>query len=136
MKILQRFLLAKVRLRETGLRIQHFKERETPLAVTFRNRVRGSAGLGYREVAQDRQFAQRLGHMERLFGETEWLAAGRFTVADLLMADVLRVPAVRKFGERPATEAYVSRITSRAAFRKAHADQIAHFAAADQKKRG
>ncbi len=81
-------------------------------------------------------FAQRLGHMERIFGETEWLAAGRFTVADLLMADVLRVPAVRKFGERPATEAYVSRITSRAAFRKAHADQIAHFAAADQKKRG
>jgi glutathione S-transferase len=79
---------------------------------------------------------QRLGHMERIFTEKEWLAAGRFTVADLLMADVLRVPAVRKFGERPATEAYVSRITGRAAFKKAHADQIAQFAAADQKRRG
>jgi glutathione S-transferase len=79
---------------------------------------------------------QRLGHLERIFSEKEWLAAGRFTVADLLMADVLRVPAVRKFGERPATEAYVARLTSRAAFKKAHADQIAHFAAADQKRRG
>ncbi len=79
---------------------------------------------------------QRLGHMERIFSEKAWLAAGRFTVADLLMADVLRIPAVRNFGERPATEAYVSRITSRAAFKKAHADQIAHFAAADRKMRG
>jgi glutathione S-transferase len=78
---------------------------------------------------------QRLGHMERIFREREWLAAGRFTVADLLMADVLRISAVRKFGDRPATESYVARVTSRAAFRKAHADQLAHFAAADQKRR-
>lgn len=75
---------------------------------------------------------QRLAHLERIFGEREWLAAGRFTVADLLMADVLRIAAVRRFGDRPATEAYVARITGRAAFRKAHADQLAHFAAADQ----
>jgi glutathione S-transferase len=75
---------------------------------------------------------QRLGHMERVCSQREWLAAGRFTVADLLMADVLRVPAVRSFGDRPATEAYVTRVTGRAAFKKAHADQMAHFAAADQ----
>ncbi|MEO6186010.1 MAG: glutathione S-transferase family protein [Steroidobacteraceae bacterium] len=77
---------------------------------------------------------QRLGHMERVLGEQEWLAADRFTVADLLMADVLRVPAVRAFGDRPATEAYVTRVTDRAAFRKAHADQIAHFEAADRNR--
>lgn len=77
---------------------------------------------------------QRLGHMERVLGEREWLAAGRFTVADLLMADVLRIAAVRRLGNRPATEAYVSRITARAAFKKAHADQLAHFAAADQRR--
>lgn len=76
----------------------------------------------------------RLGHIERLLGEREWLAANRFTVADLLMADVLRVSNVRAFGDRPATEAYVARITSRPAFRKAHADQIAHFKAADAKR--
>lgn len=76
----------------------------------------------------------RLDHIERELSAREWLAAGRFTVADLLMADVLRVPAVREFGDRPATEAYVARVTDRPAFRKAHADQIAHFAAADAKR--
>lgn len=73
----------------------------------------------------------RLEHMERILKEREWLAADHFTVADLLMADVLRVAKVRAFGDRPATEAYVTRITERPAFRKAHADQMAHFAAAD-----
>ena len=75
---------------------------------------------------------QRLGQMERVLSEREWLAAGRFTVADLLMADVLRVPDVRAFGDRPATEAYVTRVTDRPAFKKARADQIAHFEAADR----
>lgn len=73
----------------------------------------------------------RLDHVERVLGEREWLAAGRFTVADLMMADVLRVPKVRAFGDRPATEAYVTRVTARPAFEKARADQMAHFAAGD-----
>lgn len=73
----------------------------------------------------------RLGHVERILNEREWLAADRFTVADLLMADVLRIAKVRAFGHRPATEAYVARLTERAAFRKAHADQMAHFARMD-----
>ena len=69
----------------------------------------------------------RLNHMERILKEKEWLAAGRFTAADLLMADVLRVEKVRAFGNRPATESYVKRITDRPSFRKAYADQMAHF---------
>ena len=77
---------------------------------------------------------QRLDHMERVLAGQEWLAAGRFTVADLLMADVLRIPDVRAFGKRPASEAYVTRVTSRAAFQRAYADQIAHFEAADRKR--
>ena len=77
---------------------------------------------------------QRLDHMERVLGEREWLAADRFTVADLLMADVLRVEKVRAFGDRPATEAYVTRATDRPAFRKAQADQIGLFEAADAKR--
>ena len=60
--------------------------------------------------------------------------ADRFTVADLLMADVLRVSAVRAFGDRPASEAYVARVTDRPAFRKAQADQMAHFAAGEEKR--
>jgi glutathione S-transferase len=78
--------------------------------------------------------ASRLDHLERVLGEREWLAAGRFTVADLLMADVLRVPKVRAFGDRPASESYVARVTDRPAFRKAYADQLAHFAAADARR--
>jgi glutathione S-transferase len=70
-------------------------------------------------------------HIERVLAERDWLAAGRFTVADLLTADVLRVPEVRAFGDRPATEAYVARMTTRPAFQKAKADLMALFSAAD-----
>ena len=73
----------------------------------------------------------RLDHLEAVLSEREWLAANRFTAADLLMADILRVPKVRAYGNRPATESYVVRVTDRPSFRKAHADQLAHFAAAD-----
>lgn len=76
----------------------------------------------------------RLDQLEKVLAEREWLAAGRFTVADLLMADVLRVADVRSFGNRAATEAYVQRITDRPAFKKVHADQIRHFEVADSKK--
>jgi glutathione S-transferase len=76
----------------------------------------------------------RLVQLERVLSEREWLAAGRFTVADLLMADVLRVSSVRVFGDRPATEAYVARVTDRPAFRKAKADQLALYKVADEKR--
>lgn len=76
----------------------------------------------------------RLTQLERVLSKREWLAADRFTAADLLMADVLRVPKVRAYGERPATEAYVTRVTARPSFKKAHADQLAHFAAGDAKR--
>ncbi len=89
--------------------------------------------------ARDNQLTEwmgmRLGQLEQVLGEREWLAAGRFTVADLLMADVLRVEKVRAFGDRPASEAYVARITDRSAFRKAQTDQVALFKAADAKRR-
>jgi glutathione S-transferase len=75
---------------------------------------------------------KRLAQIERVLGEREWLAADRFTVADLIMADVLRVTKVRAHGDRPATEAYIERVVGRPAFRKAYADQIAHFADSDR----
>jgi glutathione S-transferase len=73
----------------------------------------------------------RLTKLESVLAEREWLAADRFTAADLLMADILRVTRVRSFGDRPAAESYVTRVTGRPAFKKARADQLAHFAAAD-----
>jgi len=78
--------------------------------------------------------AQRLDHLETVLAGREWLVADRFTVADLLMGDVLRVPAVRSFGKRPASEAYVARMTGRPAFEKAKADQLALFEAGDAKR--
>ncbi|MBM7062966.1 glutathione S-transferase family protein [Pseudomonas sp. UL073] len=73
----------------------------------------------------------RLRHMDGLLAGREWLA-GSFSVADILMADVLRL--VDRFdGLTPfaACRDYMARATARPAFVKAHADQLAHFAAAD-----
>lgn len=71
---------------------------------------------------------QRLQQLNTVLQEREWLAAGRFTVADLLMADVLRVPKVLAAGECPAIRAYVSRVCARPAFKRAYDAQMAHFA--------
>jgi glutathione S-transferase len=73
----------------------------------------------------------RLSHMEPIFAAREWLA-GRFSIADILMADVLRlVDRFDGLAAHPACKAYVARATARPAFAKAHSDQMAHFAAAD-----
>jgi glutathione S-transferase len=73
----------------------------------------------------------RLKNMETVLDGREWLA-GSFSVADILMADVLRlVDRFDGLGEYPACRAYVARAMARPAFVKAHADQMAHFAAAD-----
>jgi glutathione S-transferase len=89
---------------------------------------------GAKENGLSGWMGSRLAHLESVLNTRVWLAADRFTVADLLMADVLRIPKVRAFGERPATETYIKRVTDRPAFKKAHADQLAHFAAADAKR--
>ena len=80
--------------------------------------------------------ASRLAHLEDVLAGRQWLAADRFTAADLLMADVLRVPAVREVGNYPALAAYVERICSRPAFVKARSEQIAHFEEADGPRQG
>jgi glutathione S-transferase len=79
----------------------------------------------------DQFLEARLQHMEAVLSRREWLAE-TFSVADILMADVLRL--VDRFDGLtgfPSCRAYVARGTVRPAFVKAHADQIAHFAAAD-----
>jgi glutathione S-transferase len=76
----------------------------------------------------------RLAHLEPVLAKREWLA-GSFSAADILMADVLRL--VNRFdglAAFPACHAYVERATARPAFKKAHADQLAFFAAADAKR--
>jgi glutathione S-transferase len=73
----------------------------------------------------------RLKNMEVVLSGRKWLA-GSFSVADILMADVLRL--VHRFeglAEYPGCRAYVAQATARPSFVKAYADQMAHFAAAD-----
>ena len=77
----------------------------------------------------------RLKHLEPVLAKREWLA-GSFCVADILMSDVLRI--VDRFdglANSPACRAYVARATARPAFAKAHADQMAHFAKADEDRK-
>jgi glutathione S-transferase len=80
---------------------------------------------------------QRFDRLEAVLQEREWLAAGEFSVADILMADALRVPdklgALERHG---ALRDYVARACARPAFGRAHADQMAHFAAADAARQG
>ena len=74
----------------------------------------------------------RLTHLEPVLARREWLA-GRFSIADILMADVLRlVDRFDGLAAYPACRSHVARATARPAFGKAHADQMAHFAAADR----
>ena len=69
--------------------------------------------------------------MESVLAKREWLV-GTFSVADILMADVLRlIDRFDGLAGHPACRAYVARATGRPSFVKAHADQMAHFAAAD-----
>jgi glutathione S-transferase len=73
----------------------------------------------------------RLAHLEPVLAEREWLA-GSFSIADILMADVLRlVDRFDGLAGYPACRDYVARATARPSFVKAHEDQMAHFAAAD-----
>lgn len=78
----------------------------------------------------------RLARIEPVLAARDWLA-GTFSVADILMSDVLRlVDRFDGLAEYPACRAYMQRATARPAFAKAYADQLAHFAAADKARGG
>ena len=73
----------------------------------------------------------RVARLETVLAKREWLA-GSFSVADILMIDVLRlIDRFKGLDEAPICKAYVERGMARAAFTKAYADQMAHFAKAD-----
>jgi glutathione S-transferase len=75
----------------------------------------------------------RLQRLNAVLETREWLAAGRFTVADIMMADVLRVPKLRAVADRhSALKAYTARACARPAFTRAVDGQMAHFALSDK----
>lgn len=74
----------------------------------------------------------RLQHMDNILMDKEWLVED-FSVADILMADVLRL--VDRFGgldAYPACQRYVNSATTRPAFKKSFADQMGFYEAADK----
>lgn len=75
---------------------------------------------------------QRLSQLQDAMAGRDWLAGEDFTVADILMADILRLPAQNGLlDDLHGLAAYLERATDRPAFQKALADQMAHFRAAD-----
>jgi len=73
----------------------------------------------------------RLKQVDAALQGRDWLA-GDFSVADILMADVLRfADRFDGLAECPACRDYLARATARPGFVKAHDDQIAHFEAGD-----
>jgi glutathione S-transferase len=73
----------------------------------------------------------RLDRMEQFLKDRTWLT-GVFSAADILMSDVMRlVDRFDGLAKHPTCRAYVQRATARPAFKKAHADQMKHFEAAD-----
>ena len=99
-------------------------------------RFSGDAGDTPAWKRHDTFLKGRLARMEPVLAGREWLA-GTFSVADILMADVLRlVDRFEGLADYPAARAYVARATARPSFMKAHADQMAHFAAADLRNGG
>ncbi|HRP78703.1 MAG TPA: glutathione S-transferase family protein [Aquamicrobium sp.] len=73
----------------------------------------------------------RLDVVETLITDRDWLTGG-FSVADIMMVDVLRVPAAEgQLEDYPALTAYVARAAARPAFERAMADHMEHWRRAD-----
>lgn len=73
----------------------------------------------------------RFDALERVLADREWIT-GEFSAADILLVDVLRVPAsMEALAGHPVLTAYVARATARPAFQRALADHMAHWQAAD-----
>ncbi len=91
----------------------------------------GQKGEGPTWPLFDKFLNARLGHVETIVAGRAWLA-GAFSIADIAMADVLRlVDRFEGLKDYPVCSDYVARAVARPAFAKAHADQMAHFARAD-----
>lgn len=92
----------------------------------------GDAGETAAWTRTDAFLQSRLQRLEAVLATGQWLA-GSFSVADILMADALRlVDRFQGLAAYPACRDYVGWAVSRPAFVKAHADQIARYEAADR----
>lgn len=79
--------------------------------------------LGAEQMAQ-----KRLADLAAALGDKDWLADGRFTAGDLLMATVLRILRHTQLVAEAGLGAYLARCEARPAFQRALAAQMAAFA--------
>lgn len=80
----------------------------------------------------DERIRKRLGELSRRLGGADWLD-GAFSAGDLLMVSVLqRIISSGILDEYPNLSAYVARGESRPAYKRAFADQLAVFRAAQK----
>lgn len=78
------------------------------------------------------RMGKRLDPLSDVLQSRDYIAAGRFTIADILVADVLRTIGSHGGLEGYQTLSdYVARMTARPAFVKSHQDQLAHWRASD-----
>jgi len=77
---------------------------------------------------------KRLGDLQTALGDRHWFANDRFSAADILMTHVLRdLRHTDIVADYPALADYVARAEGRPAFRRALADQLKPFRAAEAK---
>ena len=78
---------------------------------------------------------KRLDQLDAYLADRDWIAGESFTVADILLTEVLRVARDEGALDRhPAAKAYVDRATARPAFQRAHQAQMDHWTEADRKR--
>jgi len=81
-----------------------------------------------RRPGAEQMVRTRRADLAAALGDKDWLADGRFTAGDLLMASVLRILRHTDLvGEAPALSAYLARCEARPAFQRALAAQMAVF---------
>lgn len=85
-----------------------------------------------RRPAVEAQLRKRLSELQAALGPRRWFAGDRFSAADILMVHVLRdLRHTDILAGYPALADYVARAEARPAFRRALADQLKPFKAAE-----
>ena len=94
----------------------------------------GEAWTVERRPQVEAQLRRKLGDLLTALGDRKWFANDRFSAADILMTHVLRdLRHTDIVADFPALADYVARAAARPAFRRALADQMKPFRAAEAK---
>ncbi|WP_396593359.1 glutathione S-transferase family protein [Brevundimonas sp. R86498] len=92
----------------------------------------GEDWVAARRPQVETMLRKRLADLQSALGERNWFANDVFSAADIIMTAVLRdLRHTAILADYPALAAYVARCEGRPAFRRALADQLAPFRAAE-----